>query len=437
MAINSTMGIPQAVPTKRYRPRVSGYELACDRFDLKTLNKTFLVLPNDGCATITLFPSTHVESSDSPRTYTVQGSKNRVKVVIPTLESVDTHQLMPNKVSDTGMSSRVDYDDEACLTPNLSYILLDTSHAGMTSSPRTVLTKCLLKTGGSIILSISTIRFMVPSNEMFHSVATSIFGTQNELVLSMQDSINNSTLTTLPANELETLTIMEVKVAGTEILALMCVWARQSIAEVPHIACVYTITSALITKPQSMDPDISRRLVNKGLNPTWTNITTTADLSHLPWVSKNSVSFDIPKILNESAAVTRHFASLGNNFIVDWEGSMLYIVFDTVETLKGYEIPRWLFISVVGVMVACFVFWVATEFLVESRYRESLYMTVSRELNGGRDGAKPRLHRFDPKTLEFEGQRRLVVFTSSPQESDVPVYHDHTLTGSQDPLMAI
>ncbi|KAF9207322.1 hypothetical protein BGZ59_011199 [Podila verticillata] len=116
---------------------------------------------------------------------------------------------------------------------------------------------------------------------------------------------------------------------------------------------------------------------------------------------------------------------------------MLYIVFDTVETLKGYEIPRWLFISVVGVMVACFVFWVATEFLVESRYRESLYMTVSRELNGGRDGAKPRLHRFDPKTLEFEGQRRLVVFTSSPQESDVPVYHDHTLTGSQDPLMAI
>ncbi|KAF9201790.1 hypothetical protein BGZ59_002520, partial [Podila verticillata] len=95
---------------------------------------------------------------------------------------------------------------------------------------------------------------------MFHSVATSIFGTQNELVLSMQDSINNSTLTTLPANELETLTIMEVKVAGTEILALMCVWARQSIAEVPHIACVYTITSALITKPQSMDPDISRRL---------------------------------------------------------------------------------------------------------------------------------------------------------------------------------
>ncbi|KAF9387653.1 hypothetical protein CPC16_006927 [Podila verticillata] len=432
------MVIPQAVPTKRYRPRVSGYELACDRFDLKTPNKTFLVLPNDGCATITLIPSIHAESADFPRMYTVRGSKSRVKVVIPTLDSADSHNVMPNKVADIGMFSRVDYDDEACLAPSLSYILLDTSHAGMTSSPRIVLTKCLLKTGGSIILSASTIRFMVPSNEMFHSVATSIFGTQNELVLSMQDSVNNSTLTTLPANELETLTIMEVKMTGIEVVALMCVWARQSIAEVSHIACAYTITSALITKPQSIDPDIARHLVNKGLNPTWTNITTTVDLSYLPWVSKNSVSFDIPKILNESTAVTRHFASLGNNFIVDWEGSMLYVVFDTVETLKGYEIPRWLFISVIGVMVACFVFWVATEFFVEARYHESLYMTVSRELTGGRDGEKPRLHRFDPKTLEFEDQRRLVVTRSSPPESkDVPVYHDLTLAGSQDPLMAV
>ncbi|KAF9290774.1 hypothetical protein BGZ74_000461 [Mortierella antarctica] len=347
--------------------------------------------------------------------YTVRGSKSRVKVVIPTQDSADSHKLMPNMVSDVGMASRVDYDDEACLIPNFSYTLLDASRA------------------------VSTIRFLVPSNEMFHSVATSIFGTQNELVQSMQDSVNNSTLTTLPADELEKLAIMEFKMTGTEVAALLCVWARQSIAEVPHIACVYAIASALITKPQSMDPDISRRLVNKGLNPTWTNITTIAALSYLPRVSKNSVSFDIPKILNESAAVTRYFASLGNNFIVDWEGSMLYVVFDTVEILKGYEIPRWLFISVIGVMVACFVFWVATEFLVEARYRESLYMTVSRELIGGRDGAKPRLHRFDPKTLEFEGQSRLVVFTSSLQASeDVPVvYHDPTLAGSQDPLMAI
>ncbi|KAG0339746.1 hypothetical protein BG000_001422 [Podila horticola] len=370
--------------------------------------------------------------------YTVQGSKSRVKIVIPALEGADSHLLRPNAVPDIGISSRVDYDDEAFLIPNFGSTILNASLAGMTSSPRIVLTKCLLKTGGSIIMSISTIRFMVPSNEMFHSVATSIFGTQNELVLSMQDSVNNSTLTTLPANDLEMLVIMDVKVTGTEVVALMCVWARATIAEVPHIACAYTITSVLITKPQPMDPDISRRLVNKGLNPTWTNITTIADLTHLPWVSKDSMSFDIPKILNESAAVTRHFASLGNNFIVDWEGSMLYVVFDTVEILKGYEIPRWLFFSMIGVMVACFVFWIATMFLAEARYRESLYMTVSRELTGGRVGAKPHLHRFDPKTLEFESQRQLVVFTSSPQASEYdPVYHGLTPTGSRDPLATI
>ncbi|KAG0024977.1 hypothetical protein BGZ81_007525 [Podila clonocystis] len=272
---------------------------------------------------------------------------------------------------------------------------------------------------------------MVPRNEMFLSVTTSIFGKQNEIVLGMQNSVNNSTLTTLPANELEKLTIIEVEATSTEVAALICAWSRHSTAEVPHIACAYTITSALITKPQSMNLDISRRLMNKGLNPTGAIATTTIDLSYFPRVSKNTVSFDIPKILNDSVAATRYFASLGNNFIVDWDGSMLYIVFDTVEILKGYEIPRWLFFSMIGVMVACFLFWIATKFLVDVRYRESLYMTVSRELDGGGDGATPRLVRFDPKTLEFEGRRRLVVSTSSPQASkNVSVYHDQAVAGS-------
>ncbi|KAF9093923.1 hypothetical protein BGX27_001547 [Mortierella sp. AM989] len=431
MAINSTMGIPQLVPTKRYRPRVSAYELSCDRFDIGAPYKEFLILPNDGCATISIYPAGIPPIPDFSRMYSVQGSKGRVKLVIPSLATADSHTSMPNTVQDITVFSRVNFNDEVCHTSNLQFSVLDANHAGMTSPPRIALTKCLLKNGGSIILSTSAIRFMVPRNEMFPSVTTSIFGTQNEIVLGMQNSVNNRTLTTLPANELEKLTIMEVKATGTEVVALVCVWARQTTAEVPHIACAYTITSALITKPQSINFDISRRLVNKGLNPTGTHVTTTIDLSYFPRVSKNTVSFDIPKILNDSAAATRYFASLGNNFIVDWDGSMLYIVFDTVEILKGYEIPRWLFFSMIGVMVACFVFWVATKFLVDVRYRESLFMTVSRELDGGRDGATPRLVHFDPKTLEFEGRRRLVVSTSSPQVSkNFSMYHDQPLAGS-------
>ncbi|KAF9321816.1 hypothetical protein BG003_010840 [Podila horticola] len=306
-------------------------------------------------------------------------------------------------VDDIGVVSRVDYLNENCLTPNTNIALFDANHAGVTSSPKTVLTKCLLTSGESVILSTSVIRFTVPSRELFHSVATSIFGTQDELVLGMEDSVNNSTLTTLPVNEFEQLTVMEVKMIGTEVAVLVCVWARQTAAEVLHITCAHTITNTLIIKSQPMNPDVARRLVIKGLNPTWTNVTITMILYHLPRVANNTLSFAIPKILNASAAAADYFASLGSNFVLDWEGSMLYVVFNTVEILQGYEIPRWLFFSMIGVMVLCLFFLVATEFLVDARHQLSLYMMMARELTAVKDGAKPRLYRFDPETLKFDG----------------------------------
>ncbi|KAI9236192.1 MAG: hypothetical protein BYD32DRAFT_419446 [Podila humilis] len=437
MVINSTMAIPRAVPTKRYRPKVSSYELVCDRFDIYAPNRKILVLPNDGCASIALLSLDIDVSSDLSRMYTAPRSNGRVKVVIPALAG-KFHKNKPEAVQELLIAPRVQHDGEECLTLNAGVTIADADRARITSSPTIVLTRCQLKSGKSITISSSSIKFLSPSNEMFHSIATSIFGTQNELVLAMQDSANNSTLTTLPANEFEEVMVLEVKVTSNGVVALVCQWTRQSIAEVPHIACIYSISSVYITKPQPIDPNIAQRLVNKGLNPPWTNLTAAATLSYLPLASKDKVSFDIPKILDDSVAVARYFASIGNNFVVDWEGSMVYIFFDTVEIVKGYEIPLGLFISIVGVMVACCVYLVATEFTLDARYRESLYMTISRELLGGRDGARPRLHRFHPKTLEFEGQRRLIVPTSQPQSSeDVSVYPFQTPAGSQDPLTSL
>ncbi|KAG0232856.1 hypothetical protein BGW42_007865 [Actinomortierella wolfii] len=242
---------------------------------------------------------------------------------------------------------------------------------------------------------------MVPSNDMFHSVATSIFGTQDELVNGMKASVDNTTLTTLPPDELEELMIIEAKVNGTEVAAL----------------------------PPPMSPEIARRLANKGLNPTWTDTTTTILLNHLPRVSKNTMSFNIPMILDESATATRYFASLGNNFILDWEGSMLYVIFDTVETLKGYEIPDWLFFLTIGIISAGAIFWFVFRLIVDRRYWKSLYMTMSSELSGNDDGAKPRLHQFNPITFKFDEQHQLVTSELSPQPSSENA-SNHDLTSA-------
>ncbi|KAG0294183.1 hypothetical protein BGZ96_001624, partial [Linnemannia gamsii] len=84
-------------------------------------------------------------------------------------------------------------------------------------------------------------------------------------------------------------------------------------------------------------------------------------------------SFAITKVLNSSSVAAAYLASLGQNYIMDWERSTLYIDYDTVEIIKGYEIPTGLFYSMIGVMVVCFLFCAATECFVEGLYKRSLF----------------------------------------------------------------
>ncbi|KAG0223030.1 hypothetical protein BGW42_006163 [Actinomortierella wolfii] len=312
--------------------------------------------------------------------YTVYGTNGRAKVVIPRRRQSTPYPYLPNTIPEIGMTARVDYSNIMCVLPNPA---------------------------------------------------------MNELVNGMQESAKNSTLTTLPEIADEEVVVTEVKMTDTEVTALTCLWSRRSVGEVPHISCVYGVIDALIIRPQPMRTDIAQRLVNKGLNPKWTNVTTLVTLHHDPHVSKNTLSFNIPKILNESASVTRYFASLGNNFIMDWDGSTLYVVFDTVEILKGYEIPRWLFFTMIGVSVICIFSWFAAKLLIDERYWDSLYMTLSRELRGNRNDDKPCLHHFDPETFNFDGRYRLVALTLPPQDpEDTMLYNDLTPAASQDRLMS-
>ncbi|KAF9972441.1 hypothetical protein BGZ73_004444 [Actinomortierella ambigua] len=432
MAINSSMGIPRVVPSKRYLPSVSGYELDCDRFDLFAPTRKISVLPNNGCASITLAHLNFNYSSNVSRMYIIPGSNGRIKVVV----SVPGESASKILSAETVVSTSVEQAGEICVLRSPVFAVVDASYSGITSFPRVSLTKCLFQSGKTVVVSSSVIRFSVTRNEMFHSLSTSIFGTQNELVLAMQESVNNSTLTTFPANVPEELVIMEVKVTGTKVESLTCQWERLLNTQVT-ILCSYQVANALVTQPQPMDPKISQRLVNKGRNSAETSVVGVATFSYLPQYSNGSLSFGIPKILDEAASVADYFASLGNNFVVDWDASMLYIIFDTFDIVNGYEVPGWVFLSIVGLYGFCLVYLGITERVLEARYRDSAFKTISREILGGQDSAKPRLHRFDPKTLMFEGSRPLVV--CKPQldvHKDVSVSRSPTRSSSHDQLSA-
>lgn len=448
VAVNSSKIIPRPDPTKRYNPRLSEseYEVVCDQFDLRThVDQDQFVVRNNGCATV-LFNSTSSIDPDLTRSYIVQKSKGRAKVVMYGVTDA-RFDIIASTVLDINVHSQVIYLGQKCTTYNYNSMVINATKAGITSSPITTLTKCLLSSGDVAILSSTVIRFLAPQPQQFLSIATSIFGTQDELVAGLQDSINNGTLSNLPADIREEELVMEVKVAGTEATALICIGSRRGETEVPHITCSYTITNVLIVKLPPMNPDIAARLTNKGLSPMLTGVTNAMFLYHLPMISQKRPSFAFSKIFNASSEAVNYFADLGHNFVMDWDGSMLYVTFDTVEIVKGYEIPAWLFYSMIGVMVACMVFWSFTKFWIEDRYKDSLYFAVSKELTAGQPDIAPRLHQFNPDTLEFEGRR--IVSTKrahvpkekkegevmeEEKEEEAAVYQQ-LIVGSYDPLL--
>ncbi|KAF9141598.1 hypothetical protein BG015_001230 [Linnemannia schmuckeri] len=402
-ALNNTKAIPRASPTKRYRPHLSEYDLACNQLAF-TVSAPFgnnsRVVTDDGCATLNLYVPSSKDTNLTGMTI-FQESNGRAKIVIP----ARGFNLLPKEtIDEPSLFFRVKYQDQfPCSIFDRSPQLVYATRIGHSSAPLTVSTKCQLLSGEMVSLAVASIRFSVPEPKMFHSIATTIFETQNELVSSMEKSVNNGTLISQSLDRLAQVIVMEVKIAGTEVSALMCSGSNQD--ALPRIMCVYIVAHTLITKPRPANPDITGRFPEGGISTEFPTASVLMTLYHLPDIKMGKPSFAIPKILNSSSVTATYLASLGQNFILDWEGSTAYIAYDTVEIIKGYEIPTGLFYSMIGVMVICLLFCAATEYWVEGRYKRSLYWQVAQSLAPPEDKALPELHRFVTAKLEFEGRR--------------------------------
>ncbi|KAK5797208.1 hypothetical protein F5H01DRAFT_358830 [Linnemannia elongata] len=420
-ALNSTAAIPRASPTKRYRPRLSDYEVACDQLNFNVvgnLSNDTLGLSNAGCATLTVH-SPQTMDTNLTGSYIVQESKSRAKIVIP---GTDTIKLLENgTVAEISLLVRLRVsDNDYCITKDkITPDIILATKSGLSSTPLTVVNRCQLLSGEMVSLAVSGIRFSMPEPKNFHSIATSLFGTQDELVTSMETSVNNGTLISQLADPFAQVLIMEVKIIGTEVLALMCVGSKQD--GEPHIVCVYAVVHSTITKFRPLNPDIPQVFPKKGLSSVLSPGFVMMSLSHLPIVGMDKPLFAIPKILQSPSIAAAYFANLGQSYILDWEGSKLYIAYDTVEVIKGYEIPAGLCYLLIGVMVACFLFCAATEYWMEGQYKRSLYWHVAQALAPPQSKGSPQLHRFDIETLKFEGRR--IVSTQVPQMlEEAPIY---------------
>ncbi|KAF9201733.1 hypothetical protein BGZ59_002533, partial [Podila verticillata] len=413
-ALNSTKANPRASPTKRYQPRVSDYEVACDRLNVRVFNGS-LFLPNDGCATFDIYPPISFDVNTTT-SYILQTSKGRAKAVLPS--RTEFNATITGMVSEIALFTRVKYEDQYyCSTIDMISKFFNVTRDAFTVSPSTVLTKCQLLSGQMVSLSTTAIRFAVPNRQMFHSIATSIFGDQGELVSAMHESVNNGTLTDFLVDELERMVVMEVKIVGTQATALICVGSKQPGSVVPQINCAYTIANTLITKPRPLNPDIAQIVSNKNLSTDFPKASTMMTLTHLPLVSESTSSYALSKIFNASAVAVTYLANLGQNVIMDWDGSTMYIAYDTVDIVEGYDVPGCVFFLLCAAMIVCFLFWAVTECWVEDRYKRSLYWLISKSLAPTEgNGHPPLLYPFDPETLEFDGRR--IVSTKDLRDSE-------------------
>ncbi|KAK3842348.1 MAG: hypothetical protein J3R72DRAFT_443507 [Linnemannia gamsii] len=433
-ALNNTKVNPRASPTKRYRPQVSDYEVACDRLDVRVYNGS-LFLPNDGCATFVIHPPVEFEVNTTS-SYILQTSKGRAKAVLPS--RTRTKSMMLGMVADISPFTRVKYENQYhCSTMDRLSSFSNNTRVAFTAFPSTVLTKCQLLSGQMVSLSTTTIRFAVPNRQMFHSIATSIFGDQDELVSAMLDSVNNGTLTDLLVDELERMVVMDVKIVGTQVTALICIGSKQPGSVVPHINCAYTISNTLITKPRPLNPDIAQIVSNKNLSTDFPLVSTMMTMTHLPLVSESTPSYALSKIFNASSVAVTYLANLGQNVIMDWDGSTMYIAYDTVDIVEGYDVPDWVFFPMVAVMITCILFWAATERWVEDRYKRSLYWLVSKSLASTEgNGDPPLLYPFDTKTLKFNG-RRIVSTKDLRYSNNETAVYKKSISDSQDQLFAV
>ncbi|CAO3573786.1 unnamed protein product [Mortierella alpina] len=423
MTINNTRNIPDALPGRQYIPQQYPYESACDRLNLFGVhpNHTHLQVSYNGCANLSIsFDNLFLVNVS--RSYVTRRSNDRGTIVLPGRYDPDVNPQVTAGIKTAEVATYVRMaisEDRKCLTTIANRNAVVPTQSGLTSSPKTVVTKCLYPTGEIIALSVTSLRFSVPDPQSFRKVTSLIFEQQDDLLAGMEQSISEGLFSGLAADVLDGIHVAEVKTTGTEVRALDC-GARRSQNGTTYLMCAYTTAASVVTKPQAVLPEVAARRAGKPY-ASYAFYTIAIAAKHLPTSSNNigpgGPRFATTSILDASMEAARYFASLGQNFYVDWKGGQALLIFATIDMQKGYEIPLWLFAAVVGLMAGSLALVLLVEFSLEDRFKRSLHWMVAKELEPRLGRRAPTLMRFRAEPLSLENAR--LAYVGKPLMSNI------------------
>ncbi|KAF9982164.1 hypothetical protein BGZ75_006459 [Mortierella antarctica] len=349
--LNDTRNIPDAVLGRRYTPRTFGYEVACNSTDVVVgTNASEWIRQEVGGCSAAMFnignsnfvwePKKALNMRTAPDQFTIVAA-----VTYPEPE---------------GLILR---EHHAIFFPD----------SGMTSLPRTILTRCQYPSGALNVGAQTQMRFAIQSLAEYDNITTTIIDDSKQLPLlaTMSAFTKNGTFINPQSNS----TLVALTKAGVNVHFLSCHSVRYSESASVGLLCDYQVIMTVMTTPQLDDPIIAADLKDLRVVAMDGSINQNVIVvGHLPLSLTSAIpTFSISSMLNATLSGAQYFASLGQNFVMDWEKGQLYVLFDTVDIKDGQEFSTGLFAALVVVMVLCAGLWAFTERTLKGIYTGSLY----------------------------------------------------------------
>ncbi|CAO3573782.1 unnamed protein product [Mortierella alpina] len=403
LMVNDTRNLAEAVPGRRYSPRKFSYKVTCQSIDVIVRRNESDLLPQAGGAcSVILFsaggpyldwdPETAINVRTGPNEYTIVASVKFPEGMVHFEPSLPSFFLRQNLCV-----------VHASIAGEISVRLFRGFPAsGMTSLPRTAIYKCQYPSGALNVVAQTRMMFSVQSLAEYDHITTTIFedSTQLPLLATMGTFTRNGTFSNPQVNS----TLVALTKTGANVHFLRCHSVRSNTTTDIGLLCSYNFVESVMTAPQPEDPFIAADLIDRPVVAANLSVNQNAIwVDHLNMDLTSSLpTFSAPSILNATRSAAQYFASLGQNFVMDWEKQELYVLFDTVDIKDGQEFSTDLFAALVVAMVLCAGLWAYTETTLKAIHTGSLYKLVYTNLKPHMEKPIPMLMSCTPEPLAFE-----------------------------------
>ncbi|CAO3573785.1 unnamed protein product [Mortierella alpina] len=404
LLINDTRNIPDAVPGRRYTPKTFDYEIACDSIEVIVYQNltTPLIQLAGGCSAAIFNIGSDFFVWEPEKAINMQTAPEQYTIIAPAsyplgLDFSEQHAML------------YFHFKNPCLVPlsvtnaQSSREFISFPDSGMTSLPRTMLTRCQYPSGALNVGAQTQMKFAIPSLAEYDNITTTIFegSAQLPLLTTMSAFTKNGTFLGTQSNS----TLVALTKAGADVHFLSCRSIRYTASADVGLLCEYQVVVAIMTTPQPEDPIIAADLKDRPVvGPKESINQNLVVVGHLPLSLTSTIpTFSVPSMLEAGIQGAKYFASLGQNFVMDWKTGQLYVLYDTVDIKDGQEFSTALFVVLVVIMVLCAGVWAYSEKTVGVMYTNSLYKLVHSELEPHMEKTAPMLMSCTNDPLAFEG----------------------------------